>query len=443
MTEMPLTRLSFRNNMRKVSLLGGFCFFLSALEYMIPKPLPFIRLGLANIPLLLALDIMPFSSFMVLGALKIIGQALISGTLFSYVFLFSLGGTGVSVLLMYGLRRGLGKERIGFVGISTAGALASNGMQLILAYFFVFGSSIRYAAAPILALGVVTGTLLGVVSEYFTRRSRWYARAAGNSPVTDAGLEAVPEAQEQGSAVQTERGFGKKRGSSGKTFERLRKVRETFCMETFSSGELAAAGLCMMPALLLNPDTTTRVIQFLFFWVLAWLSGKKNNPLITVSIMAGIVFFNLLVPYGEILATAGPLTITSGALLGGIRRAVTLEGLFMLSRCCVRKDLALPGVFGEITGEAFRVFSVMAAEKQLLNPQNWTQRLDGLLISLDGETEKTTQEKTGTSSSPVKQILRPESQSSGPKTHKARGRIILAAAIILSWLPLLRAFPRQ
>ena len=171
---MPLTQLPGKIPGRTLSLLGGFCFFLSTLEFMVPKPLPFIRLGLANLPLLLALDIMPFSSFMILSAVKICGQALISGTLFSYVFLFSLGGTGASALLMYALHRGLGKERISLIGIGAAGALASNGVQLVLAYFFIFGDSVRYVAVPVLALGLVTGSLLGAAGEYFTRHSAWY-----------------------------------------------------------------------------------------------------------------------------------------------------------------------------------------------------------------------------------------------------------------------------
>jgi len=171
---MALMQAPGKLSKRTLALLGGCCFFLSALEYMVPKPLPFIRIGLANIPMLLALDIMPFPSYILLGCLKILGQALVSGTLFSYVFLFSLGGTGVSALLMYALHRGLGKEKLSLIGISAAGAVASNGVQIVLAYFFVFGSSIRYAAVPILAFGIVTGTVLGIIAEYFVRRSLWY-----------------------------------------------------------------------------------------------------------------------------------------------------------------------------------------------------------------------------------------------------------------------------
>jgi heptaprenyl diphosphate synthase len=157
------------------ALLGAFCLFLSTIEYLIPKPLPFIRLGIANLPLLLALDIFPFPAFALLVGIKILGQALITGTLFSYVFLFSLAGTAASALSMYGLRRLLGPDRIGFVGVSTVGSLLSNGAQLGLARVFLLGGSVRYIAPPFLGMGLITGVALGLFCAYFTGRSRWYA----------------------------------------------------------------------------------------------------------------------------------------------------------------------------------------------------------------------------------------------------------------------------
>ena len=55
------------------ALLGAFCLFLSAVEYMLPKPLPFMRLGIANLPILLAVDILPFPWFLALAAVKCAG----------------------------------------------------------------------------------------------------------------------------------------------------------------------------------------------------------------------------------------------------------------------------------------------------------------------------------------------------------------------------------
>jgi len=161
---------------RKIlALLGAFCLFLSTIEYMIPKPLPFMRIGLANLPLMLALDIFPFPTFLVLVGIKVLGQALITGTLFSYVFLFSLAGTSLAALSMYGLRRLLGRDRVTFIGVGTAGAMMSNISQLTLAWLFIFRDNVRYIAPPFLAAGLVTGIALGVFCEVFAGRSRWYA----------------------------------------------------------------------------------------------------------------------------------------------------------------------------------------------------------------------------------------------------------------------------
>jgi heptaprenyl diphosphate synthase len=161
---------------KTLALLGAFCLFLSTIEYMIPKPLPFMRIGIANLPIMLALDIFSFHVFLALAAIKVLGQALITGTLFSYIFLFSLAGTFFSAVSMYGLRRLLGRSRISFIGTGTVGAMVSNITQLALAWLFVFRDNVRYIIPPFLAAGVITGVALGLFCEYFTSRSRWYAR---------------------------------------------------------------------------------------------------------------------------------------------------------------------------------------------------------------------------------------------------------------------------
>jgi heptaprenyl diphosphate synthase len=173
--KMTLTEFPGRKNL---ALLGALCLFLSAVEYMIPKPLPFLRIGLANMPLMLALDIFPFSAFLLLVCIKVIGQALITGTLFSYIFLFSLVGTFLSAAIMFALRRLFGKKHITFVGIGTAGAVISNISQLALAYFFIFKGNVRYIAPPFLLTGLITGIALGVFCEAFIRVSKWYQAEA-------------------------------------------------------------------------------------------------------------------------------------------------------------------------------------------------------------------------------------------------------------------------
>ncbi|HRV24098.1 MAG TPA: Gx transporter family protein, partial [Sphaerochaeta sp.] len=102
---------------RKISFIAASTLLLSSLEHLIPKPLPFLRLGLANLPLLLILQSIDYPSYFFILLLKAIGQGMVSGTLFSYLFLISLAGTMSSGYAMK-LLKGLLKNRVSLVGIS-------------------------------------------------------------------------------------------------------------------------------------------------------------------------------------------------------------------------------------------------------------------------------------------------------------------------------------
>ena len=153
--------------------LAALCLFLAAVEYAIPKPLPFLRLGLANLPVIVALFVLPTRDIYKLILLKIMGQALITGTLFSYIFLFSAAGSLASGLTMLGVHRML-KERISCIGLSLAGAAANNIAQLIVARLILFGSATKYIAPILLISGAVTGLILGIFTQMFIERSKWF-----------------------------------------------------------------------------------------------------------------------------------------------------------------------------------------------------------------------------------------------------------------------------
>jgi heptaprenyl diphosphate synthase len=157
---------------RLVALAAAICLFLASIEYIIPKPLPFLRIGLANLPLVLAVDLFPVPQFFILLGIKILGQSLIQGSLFSFAFLLSLGGSLASGVLMLAARRLLGKS-ISLVGISIIGALASNLVQLTLARYLVFGISAWMIAPPFLLVGLVSSCILGYLAQVYKERSTW------------------------------------------------------------------------------------------------------------------------------------------------------------------------------------------------------------------------------------------------------------------------------
>jgi len=397
-----------KNSLRlNIALLGAFCLFLSAVEYMIPKPLPFMRIGLANLPLMMALDIFPLPAFLLLVCIKTLGQGLITGTLFSYIFIFSLTGTFLSAMLMFLLRRIFGKERITLVGIGTAGAFISNISQLALARVFIFQENVRYIAPPFLTAGIITGIVLGVFCEVFINRSTWYKMNVNNGGEEDA-------------SFKTTQTYLKINHKDEEGVQRKMNMNELY-NNIFSAGSLFAAGLLILPALLFNPSTELRVIQFLFFWFLALLCGKKTNPVFTVLIIIFIVTFNLIIPYGRVLYSIGAFKITSGALTAGIHRAITLAALVMLSKLTVRQDLKISGAFGEILSESLRMFYVIMSRKYRLTAKNFLTDVDNLMIELSGEQRSENKELL------TENIMR----------NKTRpiGYVVLIVMVILSWLP--------
>jgi heptaprenyl diphosphate synthase len=183
----------------------------------------------------------------------------------------------------------------------------------------------------------------------------------------------------------------------------------------FSAKALFIAGLLIMPALLFIPSTEYRCFQFVFFCFLVLLSGKKINFLITFPIIMFIIVFNLIIPYGRVLFSFGVIKITSGALKAGVHRAFTLQSFVMLSRVAIRRDLKIPGAFGELLCESLHIFSSITNKKYSIPKNNVLVEIDNLMLELSGVTL----------SAPCEKIIK----------TKPAGFVILILVIIISWLP--------
>ncbi len=158
---------------RILAFLGALGLFFAAIEYMLPKPVPFIRLGISNIPIVLTLDILKPRELFLLALVKIIGQGILNGTLASYVILFSATGTLLSLMGMLAARKIWG-TRISLLGLSLWGAFFSNISQLLLSVFLLFGPNSWIIGPVILLTGLVTGLLVGIFSDIFSRKSVWF-----------------------------------------------------------------------------------------------------------------------------------------------------------------------------------------------------------------------------------------------------------------------------
>ena len=217
------------------------------------------------------------------------------------------------------------------------------------------------------------------------------------------------------------------RSGEGSPLAQYRQARRKAYEDLFGPNALAVTGLVIMPALLFNSSTPFRVLLFLFFWLLAALAGKKNNPLLTLLVILGIVVFNLIVPYGRVLFSAGPLKITQGALIAGIHRAATLEALIMLSRLTIHPDLRLPGLFGELIGESFRVYGLLINQKHRVARKTLITDIDRLLFELNGDVPAVPQSDAE---------MATNAGVDKPPETKPAGYVILGFVVILSWVTL-------
>ena len=142
--------------------------YLSLVENIIPKPFPWMKIGLSNIAILIALE--KFNSKMAIQAilLRVFIQALMLGTLFTPNFIISFSAGLISTLFMIFLYKF--RKYLSLVSISCISAFTHNVLQLIVVYFLMFrnislnSKSIIVFIVIFLFLGVVMGLITGIIA---------------------------------------------------------------------------------------------------------------------------------------------------------------------------------------------------------------------------------------------------------------------------------------
>ncbi len=149
-----------------------------------------------------------------------------------------------------------------------------------------------------------------------------------------------------------------------------------------STRNLFLTGLLVIPAYLLQANLVIRVAQVLLFAFLADRAGKKIKWLYFVVMVSSITIFNLLSPFGRVLASVGPIEITEGALRAGVMKGFTIVGLVFISLFSIRADLSLPGRLGGLIGKVFYYFERILEGKRRLQPRRLIDSIDGILSSI-------------------------------------------------------------
>jgi hypothetical protein len=159
-----------------------------------------------------------------------------------------------------------------------------------------------------------------------------------------------------------------------------RMTRRARYEAVFPPWALAGAGAAVSIAFLFERSLPVRAIELALFMAAVRLSGKRISLIATLLVSASIVAANLLVPVGKVLMSLGPLRITETALLEGLGKAVTFEGLLCLSKACILPSLRLPGRFGSIIASAFIYYDRIVEFKGKVRPATLIRDADALML---------------------------------------------------------------
>lgn len=166
----------------RVALLSAYAIALHGFESLLPTPIPWLRLGLANIITLVALCLYGTRVAIMVTLVRVTLSSLFTGTFLGPSFMLSLGG-GITSTLAMGSVMYLAPRLFSPIGLSLIGALFHNITQLLLAYILFIQriGAILLISPFIVLLGVVTGTVNGVIADLLMKNLKKNSEKVQNS----------------------------------------------------------------------------------------------------------------------------------------------------------------------------------------------------------------------------------------------------------------------
>ncbi|MCR5218959.1 Gx transporter family protein [Treponema sp.] len=284
----------------KVAYLTALTLLFSYVEMILPRIIPFFRLGLGNIAILMALG-MPFSSFMLLSLLKATAASLMGGILFSPFYLVSLLQSFFSALVMYGiflLNKKCKDKLISVYGISVTGSAVSALVQIISCAFYL-GEGTYVLLGPML----IFNTASGIITAYISTKI--------SGEIKSDSLEKI---------LRTE---SSKRVNDENKNHSFSQILYLFVLLVFSASLFFIDNIYILIAAL--------VISF----IAQKISGRKILLLPHLSLWIFIFLSTLVIPEGRVVFRIWNFGITQGALITALEKSLRLSAVSALSQCAV------------------------------------------------------------------------------------------------------------
>lgn len=154
----------------KVAYFGVFvalAMIFSYVESLIPFQIgiPGVKLGLANLIVVIALYKMGIKEAFFVSAVRIVLSGFLFANLFSIIYSLAGGILSLSVMAFLKSRRSFS-----VFGVSMAGGVAHNIGQIVVAMLVVETFSVAYYIPVLLVAGLATGAVIGIVSNAMLKR---------------------------------------------------------------------------------------------------------------------------------------------------------------------------------------------------------------------------------------------------------------------------------
>lgn len=156
-----------KNKAAYFGIMTSLALIFSYLETLIPVQfgVPGIKLGLANLIIVIVLFKTGWRDALLLSVTRIILAGFIFGNLFT--ILYSLAG-GILSLTVMGMVKKTGKFSI--TGVSISGGVSHNIGQLFVAMAVVETYQVGYYFPVLMVSGVITGGVIGIISNEILKR---------------------------------------------------------------------------------------------------------------------------------------------------------------------------------------------------------------------------------------------------------------------------------
>ncbi|HDP98277.1 MAG TPA: Gx transporter family protein [bacterium] len=162
--------LSHNGTLAQMALLTGIGLILFLFETFIPRPLPWLKPGLAHIATLIALYALGNSAALIVVVGRIFLGAFLTGTFLNPAFILSFFG-GVSATLIMILMKKHFTNIFSIYGISICGAIVHNITQLVLIKFLIVHQPTIFLLLPVMVLtSIFSGFVVAFISRFLIQK---------------------------------------------------------------------------------------------------------------------------------------------------------------------------------------------------------------------------------------------------------------------------------